>query len=61
MNQQQLERTQFSSLYATQVMQNLDGIWQVDYEVDQFSQPLTRQQIATFLENNLDGCAYIDP
>lgn len=55
MNQQQLERTQFSSLYATQVMQNLDGIWQVDYEIDQFSQPLTRQQIATFLENNLDA------
>lgn len=46
-------RTQFSSLYAAQVMQNLDGVWQQDYEQDHFLSPLTTAQIFQIVDSNL--------
>lgn len=48
-------RTQFSSLYATQVMQNLDGIWQQDYQQDQYLNPLSTSQIFELVDSTLSG------
>jgi glutamate-ammonia-ligase adenylyltransferase len=53
MNQQQLQHTQACSAYASQVMQSLEALWLQDYAVDQFLQPLNRQQIAQLLDNCL--------
>lgn len=45
MNEQQRQRTETSSLYASQVMQSLDGIWQQDYAEDGFLPALSQQDI----------------
>lgn len=65
MNQQHVElygidlssarRVQFCSLYAGQVMQTLDGIWQQDYAKDQFLLPLDNSQIFQWVENTLQN------
>ena len=46
-------RTQLSSVYAAQVMQTLDGIWQQDYAQDQFLTVLSRIQIFQIVEESL--------
>ncbi|KAA8733183.1 bifunctional [glutamate--ammonia ligase]-adenylyl-L-tyrosine phosphorylase/[glutamate--ammonia-ligase] adenylyltransferase [Acinetobacter qingfengensis] len=60
MNQQHEEsssarRVQFCSLYAGQVMQNQDGIWQQDYAQDQFLTCLSTQQIFQKVDQSLQG------
>ncbi|MFB2588959.1 bifunctional [glutamate--ammonia ligase]-adenylyl-L-tyrosine phosphorylase/[glutamate--ammonia-ligase] adenylyltransferase [Acinetobacter sp. c1-l78] len=53
MNEKQQQRTQQSSLYATQVMQSMDGIWQQDYAKDQFLTALSQQDIQQLLQDTL--------
>ncbi len=55
MNAEQLQKTLRASQYAEQVL----GLHQVDleqdYEIDQFSQPLTTEQIFQVVQNTLKG------
>ena len=53
-DEQQLARTQQSSLYASQVIQNIDGIWQKDYEIDQYQSHLSKEQIFSLVSHTLD-------
>lgn len=58
MNLQQRERTEFCSLYAAQVMQSLDGIWQQDYQKDQFLEKLSTDDIFQLVEQTLDQISH---
>ena len=52
----QLQRTQYSSLYAAQVMQTLDGVWQADYAVDGFKVALNTETIQQLVRQTLAAC-----
>lgn len=55
MNEQQRQRTETSSLYASQVMQSLDGIWQQDYAEDGFLPALSQQDIQQRVQQHLSS------
>ncbi len=55
MNAEQLQKTLRASQYAEQVLGLHQAVLEQDYQIDQFTAPLSTEQIYQFVQTTLDG------
>ncbi|MGE8551532.1 MAG: bifunctional glutamine synthetase adenylyltransferase/deadenyltransferase, partial [Acinetobacter calcoaceticus] len=55
MNAEQLQKTLRASQYAEQVLGLHEAVLEQDYQIDQFTAPLSTDQIYQFVQTTLDG------
>ncbi len=55
MNAEQLQKTLRASQYAEQVLGLHQAVLEKDYQIDQFTAPLSTEQIYQFVQTTLDG------